>query len=229
MGIMHIPGHTHQKPREVSLEEIRAVMGDCRLCELCQTRTNIVFGVGNPHARVMFVGEAPGRNEDLQGEPFVGRAGENLNAILSLAGLTREEIYIANVLKCRPPGNRDPKPDEVLACSPFLREQIRSIWPDVIVTLGNPATHFVLKTETGITRLRGRFHQTGHFTVMPTFHPAAALRNPAWQELLEADFRMLGDWLARHPAGAGAPVQGNAASAAPSLADSPLPSIEEPR
>lgn len=229
MGIMHIPGHTHQKPREVSLEEIRAVMGDCRLCELCQTRTNIVFGVGNPHARVMFVGEAPGRNEDLQGEPFVGRAGENLNAILSLAGLTREEIYIANVLKCRPPGNRDPKPDEVLACSPFLREQIRSIWPDVIVTLGNPATHFVLKTETGITRLRGRFHQTGRFTVMPTFHPAAALRNPAWQELLEADFRMLGDWLARHPAGAGAPVQGNAASAAPSPADSPLPSIEEPR
>lgn len=221
MGIMHIPGHTQQKPREVSLEEIRAVMGDCRLCELCQTRTNIVFGVGNPHARVMFVGEAPGRNEDLQGEPFVGRAGENLNAILSLAGLTRVEIYIANVLKCRPPGNRDPKPDEVLACSPFLREQIRSIWPDVIVTLGNPATHFILKTETGITRLRGRFHQTGHFIVMPTFHPAAALRNPAWQELLEADFRMLGDWLERHPAGA--------SSGASSVQDdaSPLPSVEE--
>ncbi|WP_418740529.1 uracil-DNA glycosylase [Enorma sp.] len=221
MGIMHIPGHEQQKPREVSLEEIRAVLGDCRLCELCQTRTNIVFGVGNPHARVMFVGEAPGRNEDLQGEPFVGRAGENLNAILSLAGLTRDEIYIANVLKCRPPGNRDPKPDEVLACSPFLREQIRSIWPDVIVTLGNPATHFVLKTETGITRLRGRFHQTGHFTVMPTFHPAAALRNPAWQELLEDDFRMLGDWLERHPAGAsmGAAVAQDAAS--------PLPAIRE--
>ena len=221
MGIMHIPGHEQQKPREVSLEEIRAVLGDCRLCELCQTRTHIVFGVGNPHARVMFVGEAPGRNEDLQGEPFVGRAGENLNAILSLAGLTRDEIYIANVLKCRPPGNRDPKPDEVLACSPFLREQIRSIWPDVIVTLGNPATHFVLKTETGITRLRGRFHQTGHFTVMPTFHPAAALRNPAWQELLEEDFRMLGDWLERHPAGAsmGAAVAQDAAS--------PLPAIRE--
>ena len=140
-----------------------------------------------------------------------------------------EEIYIANVLKCRPPGNRDPKPDEVLACSPFLREQIRSIWPDVIVTLGNPATHFVLKTETGITRLRGRFHQTGHFTVMPTFHPAAALRNPAWQELLEADFRMLGDYLARHPACAEAAAQGDAASPVTSPADSPLPSIEEPR
>lgn len=199
MGVMRIPGHTHQKPREVSLEEIRAVLGDCHLCQLYQSRTNIVFGVGNPRARVMFVGEAPGRNEDLQGEPFVGAAGQDLNGILSLAGLAREDVYIANVLKCRPPGNRDPKADEILACSPFLREQIRSIWPDVIVTLGNPATHFVLKTEVGITRLRGRFHQMGHFVVMPTFHPAAALRNPAWQELLEADFRMLGEWLAAHP------------------------------
>ena len=201
MGVMRIPGHENQRPREVSLDEIRAVLCDCRLCELAQTRTSIVYGVGNPHARVMFIGEAPGKNEDLQGEPFVGRAGENLNGILSLAGLKREDIYIANVLKCRPPGTRNPKPDEVLACSPFLREQIRSIWPDIIVTLGNPATHFVLKTEIGITRLRGRFHQMGHFVVMPAFHPAAALRNPAWQELLEADFRMLGDYLSRHPAG----------------------------
>ena len=144
MGVMHIPGHTGQKPREVSLDEIRSVMGDCRACQLCQTRTNIVFGVGNPRARVMFVGEAPGKNEDLRGEPFVGRAGENLNRILSLAGLEREDIYIANVLKCRPPQNRNPQADEVLACSPYLREQIRSIWPDVIVTLGNPASHFVL-------------------------------------------------------------------------------------
>ena len=122
------------------------------------------------------------------------------NGILSLAGLKREDVYIANVLKCRPPGNRNPRPEEVLACSPFLREQIRSIWPDIIVTLGNPATHFVLKTEIGITKLRGRFHQMGHFVVMPTFHPAAALRNPAWQELLEEDFKMLGDYLERHPA-----------------------------
>lgn len=209
MGVMHIPGHSGQKPREVTLEEIRSVMGDCRGCQLCQTRTNIVFGVGNPGARVMFVGEAPGKNEDLRGEPFVGRAGENLNGVLGLAGLAREEIYIANVLKCRPPGNRNPQADEVLACSPYLREQIRSIWPDVIVTLGNPATHFVLKTETGITKLRGRFHQMGHFTVMPTFHPAAALRNPAWQQLLEEDFKMLGAYLAEHPAGA---VPGEAAS-----------------
>ena len=152
----------------------------------------------------MFIGEAPGRNEDLQGEPFVGAAGEDLNGILSLAGLKREDVYIANVLKCRPPGNRNPRPEEVLACSPFLREQIRSIWPDIIVTLGNPATHFVLKTEIGITKLRGRFHQMGHIVVMPTFHPAAALRNPAWQELLEEDFKMLGDYLERHPAPEGA-------------------------
>lgn len=214
MGVMHIPGHTHQAPREVTLEEIRTVLGDCRRCPLAETRTNIVFGVGNPHARVMFVGEAPGRNEDLTGEPFVGRAGENLNQILSLAGLARDEIYIANVLKCRPPQNRNPRPDEVLACSPYLREQIRSIWPDMIVTLGNPATHFVLKTETGITRLRGRFHQMGHFTVMPTFHPAAALRNPAWQTLLEEDFKMLGDWLERHPAQA-VPAAGERPTGAP--------------
>ena len=203
MGVMHIPGHEGQKPREVSLEEIREVMGDCRLCPLHETRTNLVFGVGNPHARVMFIGEAPGKNEDLQGEPFVGRAGENLNRVLELAGLKREETYIANVLKCRPPGNRNPQADEVLACSPFLREQIRSIWPDIIVTLGNPATHFVLKTEIGITKLRGRFHKMGHFVVMPTFHPAAALRNPAWQELLEQDLRMLGEYLKSHPADEG--------------------------
>lgn len=197
------------------------MVGDCRLCPLCETRTNIVFGVGNPHARVMFVGEAPGKNEDLQGEPFVGRAGENLNRILSLAGLRREDIYIANVLKCRPPANRNPKADEVLACSPYLREQIRSIWPDIIVTLGNPATHFVLKTEVGITRLRGRFHQMGHFTVMPTLHPAAALRNPAWQQLIEQDFRMLGAYLAEHPAVDPAMAAGAAVASAPAGAPAP--------
>lgn len=221
MGVMHIPGHTNQAPREVSLDEIRSVMGDCRLCGLCETRTNLVFGVGNPRARVMFVGEAPGKNEDLQGEPFVGRAGENLNRVLSLAGLRREDIYIANVLKCRPPGNRNPLADEVLACSPFLREQIRSIWPDIIVTLGNPATHFILKTEIGITKLRGRFHQMGHFTVMPTLHPAAALRNPAWQELLEADFKMLGEFLQTHPEGG--------AAGAVEVHSEALPKMEEGR
>ena len=129
MSVMHIPGHEHQGPREVSLQEIRDLMGNCQLCPLGATRTNLVFGVGNPHARVMFIGEGPGRNEDLQGEPFVGAAGHKLDALLSCAGLTRDEIYIANVVKCRPPGNRNPKPEEIEACAPFLREQIRSIWP----------------------------------------------------------------------------------------------------
>lgn len=200
MAIMQIPGHEHQKPREVRLEEIEAVLGDCERCPLGQTRANIVFGVGNPNARVMFIGEAPGRNEDLQGEPFVGAAGHNLDNLLSLAGLRREDVYIANVLKCRPPSNRNPKPEEIVACSPFLREQIRSIWPDVIVCLGNFAAHFVLRTEEGISSLRGRMHQTGHFNVLPVFHPAAALYHREWQQYLDEDFAYLGQWLREHPA-----------------------------
>ncbi|MFC2705494.1 MAG: uracil-DNA glycosylase family protein, partial [Olsenella profusa] len=117
MSVMHIPGHEHQRPGEVTLEEIRSVMGNCQLCELGQTRTNLVFGVGYPHARVMFIGEGPGKNEDLQGEPFVGAAGKKLDSLLSIAGLTRDQIYIANVVKCRPPGNRNPRPEEIEACS----------------------------------------------------------------------------------------------------------------
>ncbi|QWT17711.1 uracil-DNA glycosylase [Collinsella sp. zg1085] len=198
MASLLIPGYEQVKPRELSLAFIRELVGDCKQCELCQTRTHIVFGEGNPKARVMIIGEAPGKNEDEQGLPFVGRAGKNLSRVLELAGLKRDEIYIANVLKCRPPDNRNPKAAEMLACTPYLREQIRSIWPDVVVTLGNPATHFILKTEIGITKLRGSFHQAGHFVVMPTLHPAAALRNPAWQRLLEDDMRMLGRYLANH-------------------------------
>ena len=199
MAMLRIPGHERQAPREVSLEEIEAFMGNCQLCPLGQTRNHLVFGVGNPRARVMFIGEGPGRNEDLQGEPFVGAAGKKLNSLLELAGLTREDIYIANVIKCRPPGNRNPKVEEIEACSPFLREQIRSIWPDVIVCLGNFAAQFVLKTELGITKLRGRFHEAGHFQVLPTFHPAATIYHPDWLQDLEADMRLLGEWLAAHP------------------------------
>ena len=185
----------------MELENLRQECLNCRRCGLCDTRTNVVFGQGVPTAEVMFVGEGPGASEDEQGLPFVGRSGQLLDKYLFAIDLDRtKNCYIANIVKCRPPGNRNPRPEEVLACSPFLREQIRSIWPDIIVTLGNPATHFVLKTEIGITKLRGRFHQMGHFVVMPTFHPAAALRNPAWQELLEEDFKMLGDYLERHPA-----------------------------
>ena len=199
MGVLKIPGHVHQKPREVALEEIRALMGDCRRCPLGQTKTNLVFGVGSPQARVMFVGEGPGRNEDLQGEPFVGAAGHNLDALLECAGLKRSEVYIANVLKCRPPNNRNPKPEEIAACAPFLREQIRSVWPDMIVCLGNFATQFVLHTDSGVTKLRGKIYEVGHFKVVPTFHPAAALYHAEWQPLLEADIRLVGEWLQANP------------------------------
>ena len=203
MSVMHIPGHEHQGPQEVTLEEIRAVMGNCQLCPLGQTRTNLVFGVGNPNARVMFVGEGPGRNEDLQGEPFVGAAGHKLDSLLSVAGLTRDQIYIANVVKCRPPGNRNPKPEEIAACSPFLREQIRSVWPDVLVCLGNFASQFVLRTEAGVTSLRGKLYQTGHFVVCPTFHPAACIYHSDWQPLLESDLAMVDQWLRDNPPGPG--------------------------
>lgn len=194
--LLKIPGHDHQKAGEVSLDEIRAVMGDCRLCPLGETRKNIVFGSGNPHARVVLVGEAPGATEDEMGLPFVGRAGELLDRMLQeQAGVRREEIFIANVLKCRPPGNRDPRPEEVELCSPYLREQIRSIWPDVIMTMGNPATRFILRTEAGITRMRGKVFRTGHFAVLPTFHPAAVLRDTSKMADLENDFRLMGQIL----------------------------------
>ena len=127
----------------IPLPAIEAQVAQCRRCPLCDGRTQTVFGVGNPEARVLFIGEAPGKNEDLQGEPFVGAAGKYLNELLAIAGLTRDEVYIANVLKCRPPGNRNPRPEEIEVCAPFLREQTRTIDPEFIVTLGNFATKFV--------------------------------------------------------------------------------------
>ena len=153
------------------------------------------LGVGNPHARVMFIGEAPGKNEDLQGEPFVGAAGHYLNELLGCAGLRREDVFIANVLKCRPPGNRDPRPEEIQTCTPFLREQTRTIDPEVLVTLGKFSTQFVLKTQVGITRLHGRVQRAGKFLVFPIFHPAAALYDGAKREALENDFVTLGQLL----------------------------------
>lgn len=180
----------------IPLEELAAQVAQCRLCPLCDGRTQTVFGVGNPQARVMFVGEAPGKNEDLQGEPFVGAAGQNLNALLTLAGLRREDIYIANVLKCRPPSNRDPRPEEIELCTPYLREQTRTISPEFIVTLGNFATKFILKTEVGITRLHGTLQQAGRFKVFPVYHPAACIYDRGKQAQIEADFVTLGGHLA---------------------------------
>ncbi len=174
-----------------SLQELRELMGDCTRCALGETRTTLVFGVGDEHARVMLIGEAPGRNEDLKGEPFVGAAGKLLDELLAHAGLRREEVYIANVLKCRPPGNRDPLPAEIEVCVPYLREQVRLVDPDVLVTLGNFATKLVLKTDVGITRLHGKPEQAGRFTVLPIYHPAAALYDSSKKDALFADFATL--------------------------------------
>lgn len=175
-----------------TLEELRASMQGCARCDLCETRTNLVFGDGDPHARILVVGEAPGKNEDLQGVPFVGAAGKFLNELLEDAGLRREEIFIANVLKCRPPANRDPQPHEIEACAPFLRAQTKLIDPDVIVTLGNFATQFILRTTVSITKLRGTVQQAGRFLVLPTFHPAAAIYDRSKRDVLISDFQQVG-------------------------------------
>lgn len=179
----------------IPLEDIRSQVESCKQCPLAEGRTQTVFGVGNPEARVLIVGEAPGKNEDLQGEPFVGAAGKYLNELLAIANLKREDVFIANVLKCRPPGNRNPRPEEIELCSPFLREQTRTIDPEFIVTLGNFATKFILKTEIGITRLHGSLQQAGKFKVFPIFHPAAALYDGSKREALENDFATLGELL----------------------------------
>lgn len=175
-----------------SLEDIREELGDCRRCELCETRNKLVFGSGNPQASVMIIGEAPGANEDKQGEPFVGKAGQRLQELLALAGLNRDDIYIANVLKCRPPQNRNPHVFEIEMCAPYLREQVLSINPRILVTLGNFATRFVLKTDEGISTLRGKEIALGSFTVFPLYHPAATIYDPSKLPVLEDDFRRLG-------------------------------------
>ena len=176
----------------IPLDDLRVQVAACRACPLAEGRTQTVFGDGNPNARVLFVGEAPGKNEDLQGVPFVGKAGQNLNELLQIAGLAREEVFIANVLKCRPPGNRDPRPEEIEVCTPFLREQTRTIDPEFIVTLGNFATKFILKTDMGITRLHGTLQRAGRFKVFPIYHPAAAIYDHSKWEALENDFATLG-------------------------------------
>jgi DNA polymerase len=160
------------------LDEIRAVLGDCRRCTLAEGRRHIVFGSGDPKARLVFVGEGPGQEEDVRGEPFVGPAGELLTKIIAAMALTREAVYICNVVKCRPPGNRNPEPGEMAACMPFLKAQFSAIRPTVICTLGACASQALLETDAPISRLRGRFHRYGDSRLMPTFHPAYLLRHP---------------------------------------------------
>ena len=173
------------------LGALREHIGDCTRCPLGATRTCLVFGVGDPHSRLMFIGEAPGRNEDLKGEPFVGAAGKLLDELLASIGLDRSQVYIANVLKCRPPGNRDPLAEEIATCTPFLSEQVRLIDPVVIATLGNFATKYILGTELGITQLRGKLFHTDGRQVVPIFHPAAALYSPDKRQVLFDDFARL--------------------------------------
>ena len=190
-----------------TLSEVAAAAADCELCKLAPGRTQVVFGVGRADADLMFVGEGPGEQEDLKGEPFVGRAGQLLTQLIEGIGLTRDDVYIANVVKCRPPGNRDPQPDEIEACAPWLDRQLALIEPRVIVTLGNFATKLLLDTKEGITRLRGReftFSRAGVVAVLlPTFHPSAVLRSGG-KALAEAraDFVLIKRALARADRGA---------------------------
>jgi uracil-DNA glycosylase family 4 len=172
----------------VSLDAVRAELGECTRCKLHSTRTTIVFGTGNPKAKLVFVGEGPGEEEDLQGKPFVGRAGQLLTRIIVAMGLSREEVYIANIIKCRPPKNRNPQPDEIAACEPFLIRQLASIRPRVICALGTFSAQTLLSTTQKITQLRGRFHDYHGIKLMPTFHPAYLLRNPhekktVWEDM----------------------------------------------
>ena len=187
------PSHPGQLPGVVegerpTLDQIRRELGDCQRCKLCTGRKNIVFGVGNPRADLVFVGEGPGENEDLQGMPFVGAAGELLTKMINAMGFSRDEVYICNVVKCRPPGNRNPEPDEIAACEPFLRAQLLALQPKVIVALGKFAAQTLLRDSTPITRLRGNWREYQGVKLMPTFHPAYLLRSPAekrkaWEDL----------------------------------------------
>jgi uracil-DNA glycosylase family 4 len=172
------------------LGALREFIGECTRCKLAPMRTNLVFGVGNPQADLMFVGEAPGHDEDLRGEPFVGRAGQLLTDIIERGmGLTRADVYICNVIKCRPPENRNPEPDEVAACEPFLFRQIDIVRPRVIVGLGTFAVQAVLKIKTPISKLRGNWHEVRGIKMMPTFHPAYLLRNPGDKRLVWSDIQ----------------------------------------
>jgi uracil-DNA glycosylase family 4 len=175
-------------PLPSDLEAVRAELGDCRRCKLHAYRTQIVFGTGNPRAKLAFVGEAPGRDEDLKGEPFVGLAGQLLTKIIQAIQLSREQVYIGNIIKCRPPENRNPEPDEITACEPFLIKQLQVIRPKLICALGTFAAQTLLKTEEKISSLRGKFHAYQGIPLMPTYHPAYLLRNPnrkreVWEDM----------------------------------------------
>lgn len=176
---------------------VRDELGDCQRCKLAPLRTKLVFGVGNPNADLLFVGEAPGADEDAQGEPFVGKAGQLLTKMIEAMGYRREDVYICNVLKCRPPGNRNPEPDEVAACEPFLKKQLAAIRPRMIVALGKFAVQCLLRDDSPISRLRGNFRTYEGIPLMPTFHPAYLLRDPSKKKLAWHDLKEVNAALAR--------------------------------
>jgi len=182
------PASPTEPTTPTTLEQVRGELGDCTRCKLHQGRTTLVFGVGRPDAELMFVGEAPGRDEDQQGEPFVGPAGQLLTKIIEAIGLTRDQVYIANVIKCRPPQNRNPELDEVQTCAPFLFQQLDVIRPRVVVALGAFAVRTLLRSEQSISRLRGQVFDYRGAKLVPTFHPAFLLRSPdrkrdVWQDM----------------------------------------------
>ncbi len=189
------PARQAKKAAEMSkrdkLDFLRDYMGDCRRCGLCEHRTNIAFGTGDAEAKLVFVGEAPGYNEDKQGEPFVGKAGQLLDKMIDAMGLSREQVYICNVIKCRPPDNRDPHSDEIRQCSPFLRKQLEAIEPEVIVTLGKFASQFVTGEKNSMGALRGKWHEWEGVAVMPTYHPAYLLRSEGQKGKTWSDLQMV--------------------------------------
>jgi uracil-DNA glycosylase len=179
-----------------ALNDVRVDLGDCRRCALHGGRKNIVFGEGNPHAKLVFVGEAPGADEDNQGRPFVGRAGQLLTKIIEAMKMQRQDAYICNILKCRPPGNRNPESGEIAACEPFLVKQLEAIRPKVICALGTFAAHTLLKSDVAISLLRGRFHRYHDIPLMPTYHPAYLLRNPSQKRQVWEDVQQIMNMLA---------------------------------
>ncbi|MEA3471133.1 MAG: uracil-DNA glycosylase [Thermodesulfobacteriota bacterium] len=188
-------GAVYSKARR--LEDIREELGDCRRCDLYRTRKNLVFGEGSPEAELVFVGEAPGESEDIQGKPFVGRAGQLLTRIIEAMGLKRSDVYICNILKCRPPGNRNPRPEEIQICEPFLIKQLQAIRPTVICAMGTFAAKTLLQTEMPISKLRGRFHTYQGIELMPTYHPAYLLRNPGGKKQVWSDMQMIMEHLGK--------------------------------
>jgi DNA polymerase len=173
------------------LAEVKASMQNCTNCKLSSSRIRIVFGEGSPNARLFFIGEAPGAEEDRTGRPFIGKAGELLTKIIQAINLSRDQVYISSVIKCRPPGNRNPEPDEIIACKPFIIKQIQAIQPSIICTLGSVATQVILNNNEPITKCRGKFHECKGIHVMPTFHPAYLLRNPKDKKLVWEDMQKI--------------------------------------